>query len=224
VSLERARGLVCVVSDRHRLLPGRPPDAQLRAIVDQAQAAAASGVDLFQIRERDVTDRALLALATQVLDRVKGSSMRVLINDRLDIALAAGAHGVHLKSSGIPASSARPLAPAGFLIGCSAHTSIEVERGSGGGADFVIFGTIYPTTSKPAGHPWAGEQGLADAARLSGVPVLAIGGIDAARVREVARFASGVAAIGWFATTDVRRLAAAVQQVHSAFDTVKPLI
>jgi thiamine monophosphate synthase len=65
---------------------------------------------------------------------------------------------------------------------------------------------------------------LADAARLSGVPVLAIGGIDAARLREVARFASGVAAIGWFATTDARRLAAAVQQVHSAFDTVKPLI
>lgn len=224
VRLGRARGLVCVVTDRRRLRPGEPLDAQLRAIADQARAAAASGVDLFQIRERDVPDRQLLTLAQQVMASVDGSPTRVLVNDRLDVAMAAPTHGVHLKSGSVSARAARSIAPPAFVVGCSAHTAAEVQRASSGGADFVIFGTVYPTSSKPANHPCAGEGGLAEAASLSAVPVLAIGGIDAGRLRDVARFAAGVAAIGWFATTDGHKLAESVREVRSAFDSVKPLI
>lgn len=222
--LERARGLVCVITDRHRLRPGRPLDAQLRAIAGQARAAAAAGADLFQIRERDLPDRALLTLVEDVVSAVQGSATRVLVNDRLDIALAAGTHGVQLKAGSMPAEAARSLAPVDFLIGCSTHAPEEIERASRGGADFIIFGAVYPTSSKPPGHRWAGEQGLADASRHSHVPVLAIGGIDATRVRDIAPFAAGVAAVRWFATTDTLRLAESVRQVRSAFDSVKPLI
>jgi thiamine-phosphate diphosphorylase len=145
--------------------------------------------------------------------------MRVLVNDRLDVAIAARAHGVQLKGAGIGDAAARHLAPAGFLIGRSIHSVEEAVRTA---ADFLIFGTVYPTASKGPHQTVTGLEPLAAAARAASVPVLAIGGIDATRAPDVARVADGIAAIGWFSTIDRAKLAEAVREAREAFDSVEP--
>jgi thiamine-phosphate pyrophosphorylase len=218
--LARARGIVCLVTDRTRLLPDGTVEAQLGAVVAQAAAAAAAGVDLFQVRERDLTDRRLHALVREVVTAVAGSEMRVMVNDRLDVAVSAGAHGVHVPSSGLAVPAIRDRVPEGWIIGQSIHGSDVPDAA----ADFAIFGTVFPTGSKPAGHRWAGVDALASASRRSPVPVLAIGGITEGTLGHVAQVSSGIAAIGWLATTDAHRLAETVAAVRTAFDTITPVI
>lgn len=218
--LSRTRGIIGVVSDRHHLLPDGPPDAQALAVVEQAAAAARAGADFFQLRERDLPARELARLAREVVRAVTGSQTRVLVNDRLDIALATGAHGVHLPANGLSTSDTRELARGGFLIGQSIHGS-DV---AGKGADFAIFGTVFPSFSKPPGYVSAGVEPLASAARASRVPVLAIGGITDTTLERVAPFCDGVAAIGWFATIDASQLFESVRRARRAFDTIARLI
>jgi thiamine-phosphate pyrophosphorylase len=220
VPLLRSRGIVCVITDRHRLLPDGTPEAQQQALVEQAVAAAAAGADVLQIRERDLTGRALYGLVRQVLVAVSDSVIQVLVNDRLDVALAAGAHGVHVPGSGLSPGAVRSIAPPRFCIGQSIHGEDQPDPA----ADVAIFGTVFPTRSKEAGHTWAGLEGLASAARRARVPVLAIGGISGATVADVAPLASGVAAIGWFATRDPQRMSEAVRCARAAFDTIPPVI
>lgn len=223
MSLELKRGIICVVTARHRLAPGASLDAQLRAVVLQAGGAAAARADLFQVRENDLPDRTLLDLLGRIQKALQGSNTRLLVNDRLDVAVAAEADGVHLKETSVPIAEARRIVPGTFLVGVSAHSTAAAEEASASGGDYVIFGTIFPTRSKPPDRRLAGLDGLALAAKVCRVPLLAIGGIDAARVNDVARFAAGVAAIDWFAHTDAGRLAEAVRQARSAFDSVEPL-
>src|SRR5690606_6222155 len=153
-----------------------------------------------------------------------GGRTRVRVNGRTDVALAAGVAGVHLPGSAPPASRIRAVVPTGFLIGRSVHEVEEarsVERD--GGCDYLVFGTVFPSTGKPAGHRAAGIDALravCDAVRL---PVLAIGGIDADRAADVAKAgAAGVAAIGLFVTTSgeaepARRIGERVAAVRAAF-------
>lgn len=218
--LGRARGIVCIVTDRRRLQPAGTPDAQLRAIVAQAVAAASAGADLFQVRERDLPGRRLHALVRDVVAATSGSGIGVVVNDRVDVALAAGAHGVQLPSAGLSVAAARAVAPAQWLIGQSIHGSEPADRG----ADWAIFGTVFASLSKGADHQWGGVDALAAASRRSAAPVLAIGGITDATVAQVAAVSHGIAAIGWLATTDARRLAEAVRVVRMAFDTITPVI
>jgi thiamine-phosphate diphosphorylase len=220
VALSRSRGIIAVVSDRRRLLPHRPSAEQARAVVEQARAAAAAGVDLFHIRERDLPAADLSRLAREVLAAISGTPTRVLVNDRLDVALATAAHGVHLPAAGLAPSDARRLAPAGFLVGRSIHGA-EL---AGNGADFAIFGTVFPSLSKAPDHLASGVESLSSVSRASHVPVLAIGGIMNATVESVAPFCHGVAAIGWFATTDAEELFESVRHARRAFDTIAPLI
>jgi thiamine-phosphate pyrophosphorylase len=142
-------------------------------------------------------------LIERCLEAVHGTAAAVVINDRLDLALAAGAHGVHLKQGSIPGPRARELAPPGFLIGQSVHSVKEAAAVSrGGGLDYIVLGTIFETRSKP-GRVVLGPDAIGEAARAIDVPLLAIGGIDRSNVVEVAaRGASGVAAIGLFAADD----------------------
>lgn len=218
--LARARGLVCVVTDRRRLYAEGTLEAQLAAVVAQAVAAAGADADLFQIRERDLADLRLHALVRDVLAATRGSQMRIIVNDRIDVALAAGAHGVQLPSAGLGVKDARTLAPAGWLVGRSIHGSDVADAP----LDWVIFGTVFPSQSKGGDRACAGLDALANACRRSPVPVLAIGGVTAGTVTQVAAASSGIAAIGWFATTDARRLAEAVQTARRAFDTITPVI
>lgn len=188
------RPVVCMITDRHRL--GGDEDRLVRRVAE----AAAAGVDLVQVRERDLEARELSRLVARCLDATRGTRTRVLVNDRFDVALATGAHGVHLRSDSISAARARSLAPIGFLIGRSVHSVDEAVRVSAeGGVDYLLFGTVFATASKP-GQPPAGVRLLADVAAATSVPVLAVGGVTADTVTQLAGAgAAGFAAIGWFA-------------------------
>jgi thiamine-phosphate diphosphorylase len=162
--------------------------------------AAAAGVHLVQVRERDLEAKVLLDLVRRCLSAVERTHTRVLVNDRVDVALAAGAHGVHLPSRGVPAQRIRRMAPPGFLIGRSVHGIEEATAVvRAGGLDFLVFGTVFPSGSKPGVRP-AGVEGLREVAATVPIPVLGIGGITAERIETViSAGAAGIAAIGLFA-------------------------
>ena len=205
------RPLICLVTEA-----GRTPGAPLIALVG---AAARAGVDLVQIRERSLNDRALVALTREAITAVGGTPTRVLVNDRPDVALTAGAAGVHLRSDSIPASGVRSMAPDGFTIGRSVHTEDEAAAAEQEGAcDYLTFGTVFPSASKPPGHPAAGVDALRRICRRVRLPVLAIGGVTVDRAAVVAAAgAAGIAAIALFAESE--DLPAAVRSLRAAFDT-----
>jgi thiamine-phosphate diphosphorylase len=203
-----ARPIICLVTDRRRL-PQPDEDALVRLVAH----ASAAGVNLVHIRERDLDDRRLLELTRRVMTVVKAGTA-VVVNDRTDVALAAGAAGVHLRADSVPADRLRRLVPEGFLIGRSVHSAAEAAKAADSGVDYVVMGTTFATASKEEGMPLAGIDGLADACRAGRVPVLAIGGVTADNVREVAAAgAAGIAAIGLFAET---LTAAAPQEIEIA--------
>jgi thiamine-phosphate pyrophosphorylase len=179
----------CLVTDRRRAEP-----------VPQARWAADAGIDFIQVRERDLEAASLAALVIAILTITRGTRTRVVVNDRLDVALACGADGVHLRGDSVPVQAARRLAPTGFLIGRSVHRVDELEPAAG--ADYLIAGTVFPTASKPAGvaQPLLGIEGLSAIVRAAHAPVLAIGGIADDRIEQItAAGAAGFAAIGLFA-------------------------
>jgi thiamine-phosphate diphosphorylase len=223
---------ICLVSDRRRLVPAdAPPDASRRCLVAQARHACSAGVDLIQIRERDLATAELARLVGDLLAVTRGTPTRIVVNDRLDVALACGAHGVHLRADSIPVEAARRLTPAAFLIGRSVHGVDEAIRAAG--ADYLIAGTVFTTASKPEGQPLLGTDGLRSIVNASTVPVLAIGGITEDRIDEIAAAgAMGLAAIGLFIaprTADGRTgesvcraipLDGVVKRVRTRFDRV----
>ena len=122
--------------------------------------------------------------------------MRLLINDRIDVALAVGADGVHLPVDSFSSGDARALLGPGRLIGVSTHSLEQAQRASAAGADFVVFGPVFATPSKRPFGPPLGLEALAQAAGAVSVPVFAIGGVTAARADAVCRHgAHGIAAI-----------------------------
>lgn len=134
------------------------------------------------------------------VDAARGTPSLILVNERFDVALSAGAAGVHLRSSSVPAPVMRGHLPPGFLVGRSVHAAGEAARvAAAGGVDYLTLGTVYPSASKP-GRPPCGVGALAAAARAVRLPVLAIGGVTVDKAREVlAAGAAGTAAIGLFA-------------------------
>lgn len=155
-------------------------------------------MDLVQIREKDLSGRNLERIVTKVLSLARGSATKILVNDRVDVALACGAAGVQLPSQGLPVASVRTICPPGFIVGVSTHSLREALEASENGAHFVLFGPVFPTLSKP-GAPPVGLEALADVVQQTPVPVYALGGITPERVREVAATgAAGVAGISVF--------------------------
>jgi thiamine-phosphate pyrophosphorylase len=186
------RPIVCLITDRHRL-----PDSSFTSLLNQIHAAAAAGVQLVQLRERDLEGRDLLELTRQAMATVRGTATRVLVNDRLDVALTAPAHGVHLRGASFRPSRARSIAPAGFLIGRSVHSVDDAAATANERVDYVLFGNIFETASKP-GQPGVGLDALRAAVRATSVPVLALGGITVARVPQVLETgAAGFAGISY---------------------------
>lgn len=192
--------IVMAVSDRTRL-GAADDDAACRWLVQWAATVAAAGVDLIQVRERGLTDRRLEALVRDVVGAARLTAARVMVNDRTDVALVSGAAGVHLPSSAPPCARIRRGVPAGFLIGRSVHASDHAALHDREDAcDYVLFGTVFESASKGEGHAVAGVAALEAACESLSRPVLAIGGVSAARAEEAARAgAAGVAAIGLFA-------------------------
>lgn len=213
--------MICLVTDRRRLSTTADDTDRL---VDLVAAAARAGIDLIQIRERDLDARRLAALVRACVAAAQGTSTKVLINDRADVAVAAGAHGVHLRGDSIPAAAVRSLVGDGALIGRSVHGAEEAAAVSGGGGvDYLIFGTLYPSASKGAAHPVATLDALSAACRV-GIPVLAIGGITVERAADAARAgAAGIAGIGLFVppagTSADRHLQTVAAGLRRVFDT-----
>jgi thiamine-phosphate diphosphorylase len=204
--------VICFVTDRRRA-----PDPSRDYLLQRIHTAACAGVDFIQIRERDLPDRDLRALVSDALGAVRGTSTRVLVNDRVDIALVSHAAGVHLRGDSADPTRVRAIVPPGFVIGRSVHE--PAEAASARDCDFLLFGTVFPSAGKPRDHRIAGVEALRAACARSRVPVLAIGGVDESNAGAVAAAgAAGIAAVGIFmADRPVAALVAIVRAIRAAF-------
>jgi thiamine-phosphate diphosphorylase len=217
-----------MVTDRCRY-GERDREASLDRLIEDVRAAVRGGVDLIQIRERGLPDRALLGLVRRAI-ACAGSQTRILVNGRADVALAASARGVHLPADAPAASRVRQMMPRGAIIGKSVHSVEEaIAAESDGGSDYLTFGTIYQSASKPPGHVAAGLDALECVCRAVKIPVVAIGGITPERAAAVvATGASGIAAIGMFITARedggdaTETIVTRVADVRASFDAVSP--
>ncbi len=169
-------------------------DRRTAPLRESVEGAIARGIERIQIREKDMGARELLAFIGS-LDRNRS---KILVNDRMDVALASGADGVHLPAHSLPPGRLRYLAPPGFLIAVSCHSVQDVLRAEAEGADFCVLGPIFATPSK-LGEP-LGLRILNQAAHSSGLPILALGGVTGANAPFCLRAgASGIAGIRLFA-------------------------
>ena len=192
----------CLVTDRRRLAGAGASVGQARLLLRaQLESAVQAGVELIQVRERDLEAADLALLVADAVALVRGTPSRLVVNDRLDVAVACGAHGVHLRGDSIPVSEARRIAPAGFLIGRSVHAVADLRATEG--ADYVIAGTVFASASKNHTTPLLGIEGLRAMVRAARLPVLAIGGVTPDRFEAIAATgAAGVAGIGLFLSFD----------------------
>jgi len=168
---------VYLITDRRQA----PGGDLLRAV----EGALDGGIRAVQLREKDLPGKELCLLADRMRNLTARHGVRLLINDRVDIALAVGADGVHLGGASLPASAARTLLGEEALIGCSTHSESELREAVAQGADFATFGPVYPTPSKAAYGPPVGVTALAGACNRSAIPVFALGGVGPHNVGEV---------------------------------------
>lgn len=212
-SSPRDRPILCYVTDRHSFLDPPHPASHER-LLQTIRRTAQAGVDWIQLREKDLSPRACATLTREALLGVQKSSAgharpaRILVNDRLDVALAEGAGGVHLGENSLPVGEAKRLLrfPSAahtdfrdFLVGVSCHSQDSAISAADSGADYIFFGPVFNTPSKAAYGPPQGLGRLADVCRSISIPVLAIGGItveNAPRCFDAG--ASGLAAIRLF--------------------------
>ena len=166
-------------------------------ILRLVRAAVDADVPLVQIREKSLHARVLYELVARAAEITRGSKTRLLVNDRSDIARAAGADGVHLTTQSLPVEVVRSIFGVDFLIGVSTHSLDEARGARAGGADFVVFGPVFETESKRAFGEPQGLSKLAEVTRALGeFPVVAIGGITLGNVDECLEAgARGIAAI-----------------------------
>jgi thiamine-phosphate pyrophosphorylase len=186
-------------------------------ILPLVEAAVAAKVPLFQIREKTLSARVLFELTARAAEITRGGGTRLLVNDRSDIARAAGAAGVHLTSQSLPAVVVRKTYGPEFLIGVSTHSLDEAHAARAGGADFVVFGPVFETESKLA---FGAPQGLSRleevTSELRGFPVVAIGGITLENAGACFKAgASGVAAIRLL--NDAGRISSIVETIRSEY-------
>lgn len=171
-------------------------DFNLYLITDRIQAAGGElpavvaaalqgGVRAVQLREKDLPPRRLFELAVVLRRATREQGARLLINDRIDIAMAVDADGVHLGAASLPVAEARRLLGADRLIGYSAHGVDEAVKAEREGADFVTFGPVFPTPSKAAYGAPLGPAALAEAVHSLRIPVFALGGVTPAAVAGI---------------------------------------
>ncbi len=157
------------------------------------------GADFIQVREKHVSDRALFELTRRIVKLAGQTKCRILVNGRADIALAAGAHGVHLPSNSLHVSDIRPWLPKNFLIGISVHSISEVKSACEEGVDYVLLGHLFPTPSKSGYGSPLGLDKMRQVCSGFPVPVFGLGGINADRIESVINSgAVGVAGISLF--------------------------
>lgn len=208
-SAARPSPLLCYVTDR-RSLPSAQPSEQLTALLQKIEELAAAGIDWIQIREKDLSACDLAALTRQALQIAARYSRqsprtRILVNDRLDVAIAERAGGLHLGEQSLPAADARQLIqsaqaqnllPQDFLLGVSCHSEEAAKAAQAVGADYLFFGPVFPTPSKEKFGTPQGLARLTAVCRAISIPVLAIGGVTLDNANScIAAGATGIAAI-----------------------------
>ncbi|MCA1816613.1 MAG: thiamine phosphate synthase [Acidobacteria bacterium] len=190
----------CLVSDGATTPATTPTSDDFRRLLALVRAATDARIDLVQLREKQLRPRVLYELAARAAEITRATPTRLLVNDRADVARAAGADGVHLSTRSLDARAVRRTFGEEFLIGVSAHGLEEARAARDGGADFALFGPVFDTPSKRQYGAPVGLKRLAEVARaLAPFPVLAIGGVtreNAPRVLQAG--ARGVAAIRLF--------------------------
>jgi len=196
-----SRPILCYITDRRALASGQ--------VLPVILAAIDAGLDLIQIREKDLGTRDLLALASAAVEGVRekgarsssGPVPRIVVNDRLDVALAAGAGGVHLGGESLPAATVCTAlrAHGDFWVGVSCHSPEDTAAAEAAGADYVVLGPIFETASKLPYGPPLGLGALERAAHGTRIPLLALGGITPGRVRScIDAGAAGIAGVSIF--------------------------
>lgn len=187
------------LTDRLRLIVVTDTDlAAPRTILDVVRASLAAGAPAIQLRDKHATARELVACGRALRQETRGTGALLFVNDRLDVALAVEADGVHVGPDDIPVGALRQAAPPPFLIGTSTDDPDEARRLVGEGADYIGCGTVYATSTKADAGSTIGLDGLQAVASAVSVPVVGIGGIDPARAGDIARQtdAAGVAVVG----------------------------
>ena len=200
-----------LVTDRHQT-NGRP-------LVPLLQRVLTAAVPMVQLRERDLSARELVRLAREVQTVTASHRFQLLINDRIDVALALEGVGVHLRSNSLPVSVARDLLGAQRLLGVSVHTVEEVMEAESQGADYIVLGPIYKTPSKQMFGPPLGIHTLEKACRLVRTPIIGIGGVTAARAHEMRR----AGAFGVAVVTAILGAADVESATHELLDAVTRL-
>jgi thiamine-phosphate pyrophosphorylase len=167
-----------------------------RSLLEVTREALRGGVRAIQLREKDLTTRELYHVAESLLAATREAGAVLLINDRVDVAMAVSADGVHLRRASLAPKEVRELLGPGKLIGMSCHSTADVREAAEAGVDFVVLGPIFETPSKAAYGPALTTAALLDARAVTSLPILAIGGIKQAQVRDVMEAgADGVAVI-----------------------------
>jgi len=197
---------LCYITDRLAL--GAKP------FLPVIQEAVRAEVNLIQIREKDLATRPLLELVGDAVESGRGTATRFVVNDRLDVALALGAAGVHLGMHSLPVQAVRRCVPRDFLVGVSCHSLDEACAAEAAQADYILLGPIFATPSKlPYGQP-LGLGKLQEVATRVKIPLLALGGITVERVKPcIAAGATGIAGISVF--QNCRSLQARVQELRT---------
>ena len=185
---------IYLITDRHATTLGLPEAVRL---------ALKGGVRAVQLREKDLPVRELLSLARELRGATREFGAKLFINDRVDVAVAVDADGVHLGGQSMPASAVRKIVGRDMLIGVSTHSINEARKAGAGGADFITFGPVFPTPSKMKYSSPVGVKSLKETKNVFNKPVFAIGGIDSGNVGQVMHAgADGIAMISAILSAD----------------------
>ena len=189
----------CYITDRHSL----PAGVSLLKSIARNLALGRDGEQTWvQVREKDLAPRELCALLQQVLALPRAQDCKIILNTRMDVALAAGAHGCHLPGGSSAPSVWRGIVPTRFLIGVSCHSIKEVQQAGREGADYVVFGPVFAPGSKISPVAPKGLAELKRAAQAVRIPVLALGGVTEENLPEcMTAGAAGIAGISLFQLT-----------------------
>jgi thiamine-phosphate pyrophosphorylase len=198
--LDLTKPITYLITDGRTTRDTTSSSAEFTRLFALVGACVLARISLVQLREKQMRPRVLYELTRRAADLTRGSQTRLLVNDRADIALAAGADGVHLTARSLDPLVVRNISPRNFLIGASTHSLEEARAASAGDADFVVFGPVFDTPSKQTYGAPLGLEALREAAHaLAPFPVVALGGITRAHIPQVmGAGARGIAAIRLF--------------------------
>jgi thiamine-phosphate pyrophosphorylase len=207
--------ITCLITSGATTNSTTPAAPEFRDLIALAGRAAAAGIRIVQLREKNLKPRVLYELAMGCAAAVRESDTLILVNDRADVARAANCHGVHLTTGSLAAAVVRRAFGPHFVVGVSTHSLAEARAARDGGADFALFGPIFDTPSKRAYGPPPGLAALSEAAgALAPFPLVALGGLSEANApAAIAAGAAGIAAIRLF--FEAEDLAAIVRRLRA---------